>query len=50
MNPLPCIEEHPTVRKFHDASLRGEYDDSFGVNSKNFMEKSEGKLARFHHP
>lgn len=30
------------VRKFHDASLRGEYYDSFGVNSKNFMAKSEG--------
>ncbi len=30
------------VRKFHEASLRGEYYDSFGVNSKNFMDKSEG--------
>jgi hypothetical protein len=33
------------VRKFHDASLRGEYFESFGVNSKNFMEKSEGTEA-----
>jgi hypothetical protein len=33
------------VRKFHDASLRGEYYESFGVNSKNFMEKSEGTEA-----
>ena len=30
------------VRKFHDASLRGEYYDSFDVNSKNFMDRSEG--------
>ncbi len=30
------------IRKFHDASLRGEYYDGFDVNSKNFMEKSEG--------
>ena len=30
------------VRKFHDASLRGDYYESFGVNSKNFMQKSEG--------
>ena len=30
------------VRKFHEASLRGEYYDGFDVNSKNFMEKSEG--------
>ncbi len=33
------------VRKFHEASLRGEYYDSFDVNSKNFMEKSEGTEA-----
>jgi hypothetical protein len=33
------------VRKFHDASLRGEYYESFGVNSKNFMEKSGGTEA-----
>jgi hypothetical protein len=33
------------VRKFHDASLGGEYYESFGVNSKNFMEKSEGTEA-----
>jgi hypothetical protein len=35
----PLLDE---VRKFHEASLRGEYYDSFGVNSKNFMDKSEG--------
>jgi hypothetical protein len=33
------------VRKFHEASLRGEYYDSFDVNSKNFMDKSEGAEA-----
>ena len=33
------------VRKFHEASLRGDYHDSFDVNSKNFMEKSEGTEA-----
>jgi hypothetical protein len=33
------------VQKFHDASLRGEYYDSFDVNSKNFMDKSEGAEA-----
>jgi hypothetical protein len=30
------------VRRFHEASLRGDYYESFGVNSKNFMDKSEG--------
>ena len=35
----PLLDE---VRRFHDACLRGEYYESFGVNSKNFMEKSEG--------
>jgi hypothetical protein len=30
------------VKAFDDASRRGEYYESFGVNSKNFMEKSEG--------
>jgi hypothetical protein len=30
------------VRKFHDASLRGDYYDSFDVNSKNFMDRSGG--------
>ena len=34
----PLLDE---VRKFHQVSLRGEYYDSFNVNSKNFMEKSE---------
>jgi hypothetical protein len=33
------------VRKFHEASLRGDYYDSFDVHSKNFMEKSEGTEA-----
>jgi hypothetical protein len=35
----PLLEE---VRKFHAASLAGEYYESFNVNSKNFMDKSEG--------
>lgn len=30
------------VKAFSDASLRHEYYDSFAVNSKNFMDKSEG--------
>ena len=30
------------VRAFHDACLRGDYYDSFDVNSKNYMETSEG--------
>jgi hypothetical protein len=38
----PLLDE---VRKFHEASLRGEYYESFGVNSKNFMDKSEGTEA-----
>ena len=38
----PLLDE---VRKFHEASLRGDYYDSFDVNSKNFMEKSEGTEA-----
>lgn len=38
----PLLDE---VRKFHEASLRGEYYESFGVNSKNFMEKSKGTEA-----
>jgi hypothetical protein len=38
----PLLEE---VRKFHEVSLRGEYHDSFAVNSKNFMEQSEGTEA-----
>ena len=33
------------VRKFHDASLRGEYYESFNVNSRNFMEQSEETQA-----
>lgn len=38
----PLLEE---VRRFHDASLRGAHYDSFDVNSKNFMTKSEGTEA-----
>ncbi len=38
----PLLDE---VRKFLEASLRGEYYDSFDVNSKNFMDKSEGAEA-----
>jgi hypothetical protein len=38
----PLLDE---VRKFHEASLRGEYYNSFDVNSKNFMDKSEGAEA-----
>ncbi len=30
------------VKAFYEASRRGEYYESFNVNSKNFMEKSEG--------
>lgn len=35
----PLLDE---VRKFHTESLAGEYYESFNVNSKNFMDKSEG--------
>jgi len=38
----PLLEE---VRKFHAESLAGEYYESFAVNSKNFMDKSEGTEA-----
>jgi hypothetical protein len=30
------------VQRFHAASMHGDYYDSFGVNSRNFMDKSEG--------
>lgn len=33
------------VRTFHDACLRGEYYDTFDVNSKNYMEASVGTEA-----
>lgn len=33
------------VRTFHDACLRGDYYDSFDVNSKNHMDASEGTDA-----
>src|SRR6266542_388073 len=35
----PLLKE---VRKFHEAALGGVYYDSFDVNSRNFMAKSEG--------
>jgi hypothetical protein len=35
----PLLDE---VRKFHEASLRGDHYEGFAVNSKNFMQKSEG--------
>jgi hypothetical protein len=38
----PLLNE---VRKFHEESLAGDFYDSFEVNSKNFMEKSEGTEA-----
>jgi len=38
----PLLDE---VRKFHAAGLAGEYYESFNVNSKNFMDKSEGTEA-----
>jgi hypothetical protein len=37
----PLLDE---VRKCHDASLRGDHYDSFQVNSKNFMDKSDQTL------
>jgi hypothetical protein len=40
--PEPLIDE---VRRFHDASLRGEHYESFNVNSKNYMDKSKGTEA-----
>jgi hypothetical protein len=30
------------VKKFQEASLRGQYYESFNVNSRNFMDKSKG--------
>jgi len=33
------------ARKFHAASLRGDYYESFAVNSHNFMETSGGTAA-----
>jgi hypothetical protein len=36
---VPLLAE---VRKFHEASMRGDYYESFNVNSKNFMDQSEG--------
>ena len=38
----PLLDE---VRTFHDACLRGDYYESFDVNSKNCMETSEGTDA-----
>lgn len=39
---VPLLGE---VRKFHEASMRGDYYESFAVNSKNFMDMSEGTEA-----
>lgn len=39
---VPLLGE---VRKFHEASMRGDYYESFAVNSKNFMGMSEGTEA-----
>lgn len=39
---VPLLHE---LREFHEASLRGECYDSFDVDSKNFMDKSEGTEA-----
>jgi hypothetical protein len=33
------------VRKFHEASMRGDYYESFAVDSKNFMDQSGGTEA-----
>ena len=30
------------MKKFHEASERGDYFEDFAVNSRNFMEKSQG--------
>lgn len=39
---VPLLAE---VRKFQEASMRGDYYESFAVNSKNFMDMSEGTEA-----
>ena len=40
--PASVLDE---VRKFHAASMGGQYYEGFNVNSKNFMEKSNGTEA-----
>ncbi|HYO57918.1 hypothetical protein [Archangium sp.] len=40
--PRPATALVIDVRNFHEASHRGDYYESFGVNSKNFMQKSPG--------
>ena len=40
--PASFLDE---VRKFHAASMGGQYYEAFDVNSKNFMEKSSGTEA-----
>jgi len=40
----PVLDE---VRKFHEASLNGDYYESFAVNSKNFMDQSHGTETFF---
>jgi hypothetical protein len=39
---MPLLDE---ARKFHEASLRGKYYESFDVNSKNYMQESKGTEA-----
>lgn len=39
---VPLLAE---IRKFHEASMRGDYYESFAVSSKNFMDMSEGTEA-----
>jgi hypothetical protein len=40
--PASVLDE---VRKFHAASMGGQYYESFDVNARNFMEKSSGTEA-----
>jgi hypothetical protein len=39
---MPLLAE---IRKFHEASMRGDYYESFAVSSKNCMDMSEGTEA-----
>ena len=38
------------VRTFRDACLRGDYFESFDVNSKNYMDTSKGTEPKFRLP
>ncbi len=40
--PAPPPDLLATVRRFREASLRGEYREDFAVNSRNFQQKSKG--------